>query len=384
MYNIENQYNTPPHTHSRHISPSSGFVDSNTLQKPRQSNIELLRIVAMFLVLVVHADFWSNGIPTNEECINNVLPSVTRFFFESISIVCVDVFVLISGWFGIRPNLKRMSSFIFQCLFFLCCLYLISLIVGWGKLTPSGILGCFALLHWNWFIKAYIGLCIFAPFLNSYIEHSSEKGLRMTLVWFYIFQTIYGWLFPAAQFIESGYSVFSFVGLYLLAQYVRKYLLNRLFTVSGITFFRIYFVIVLFNTVWGYLSVLKGIPFFGCIFNYTSPLVILASISLLLAFQKFKIQSGIINWVAASSFAVFLLHVSPSTNITLFKASCQWIYSQYDNILCVGFLFVFLLFVFVLAILLDQIRIGIWRIISKWLFVKPNKIYRWYLQKLSV
>lgn len=28
---------------------------------PRQSNFELLRILAMFLVLVVHSDFWSIG-----------------------------------------------------------------------------------------------------------------------------------------------------------------------------------------------------------------------------------------------------------------------------------------------------------------------------------
>ena len=30
----------------------------------RESNFELLRLVAMFLVMVVHADFWSLGFPT--------------------------------------------------------------------------------------------------------------------------------------------------------------------------------------------------------------------------------------------------------------------------------------------------------------------------------
>ena len=85
--------------------------------KTRDSNIELLRMLAMFLVLLVHADFFSLGTPTLQDIQTSTLDSTLRIFFEALSIVCVNVFVLISGWFGIRPSLKGVSNFIFQCLF---------------------------------------------------------------------------------------------------------------------------------------------------------------------------------------------------------------------------------------------------------------------------
>ena len=45
--------------------------------KNRDSNIELLRIIAMFLVLVVHANFFTLGFPTSEQSVNQMIPTVS-------------------------------------------------------------------------------------------------------------------------------------------------------------------------------------------------------------------------------------------------------------------------------------------------------------------
>ena len=42
----------------------------------RQSNFELLRIIAMFLVLVVHADYFSLGAPSYQDCVNCPIQSM--------------------------------------------------------------------------------------------------------------------------------------------------------------------------------------------------------------------------------------------------------------------------------------------------------------------
>ena len=78
--------------------------------------MELLRIVAMFLVLVVHADFFSLGTPTQELCQTMPLFAWGQFVVQSIAVVCVNVFVLLSGWFAIRPKWKSFLNFIFQCI----------------------------------------------------------------------------------------------------------------------------------------------------------------------------------------------------------------------------------------------------------------------------
>ncbi len=185
--------------------------------------MELLRIVAMFLVLVVHADFFSLGVPTLEETRNNIGPSITRFFIESISIVCVNVFILLSGWFSIRPSWKGLSKFLFQCFFFLFGIYAVTLISGETTLTIKGIAQCLLMTQLNWFIKAYIGLYIIAPILNTFVENSNKTQLKYVIIGFYIFQTLYGWLSNGASFFNAGYSTMSFIGLYLLARYIRVY-----------------------------------------------------------------------------------------------------------------------------------------------------------------
>jgi surface polysaccharide O-acyltransferase-like enzyme len=77
----------------------------------------------------------------------------------------------------------------------------------------------------NWFIKSYIGLYILSPILNCFCEKATEKQFVIFLTGFYIFQTLYG-LLDAVTFINGGYSTFSFIGLYILAQYIKRYRLD--------------------------------------------------------------------------------------------------------------------------------------------------------------
>ena len=160
-------------------------------RQQRESNIELLRIVAMFLVLIVHADFFALGAPSHSEIKANLLDSSLRVFFQSLSIACVDIFVFISGWFGIKPKVKGVSAYIFQCLFFLIGIYAVTLIVGWSTLSIQGIRGCFAATSLNWFIKAYLLLYILSPVLNAFVETTSRKQFKVILIAFYLFQFIY-------------------------------------------------------------------------------------------------------------------------------------------------------------------------------------------------
>lgn len=85
--------------------------------KVRQSNFEMLRIVAMFMVLVLHVDSLANGRPTPEDISAAPFPSFLRILFEVMCVGCVDLFVLISGWFGIKANRKSLGSFVFQVVF---------------------------------------------------------------------------------------------------------------------------------------------------------------------------------------------------------------------------------------------------------------------------
>ena len=327
----------------------------------RQSNMELFRIVAMFLVLVVHADFYSLSMPTPEQTHDSVLPSVVMFLIESLSIVCVNCFVLLSGWFGIRPNLKSFSGFIFQCAFFLFGIYAICLIGGWAPLNLKGLATLFLLVDpYDWFIKAYIGLYILSPVLNAFVEHASEKQLKYTLVSFFAFQSVYGWIGSKTAFFLDGYSTISFIGLYLLARYVKLY--SPRFSKIGKWFdLSIFILTALFGAVVAYSLQYLDLPAAGRMYLYTSPLVIVGSLSLLLFFSKIKLQNRFVNWVGASSFAAYLLHANPNIGDPFFKAWIIRTYESTEGVSCLVTIFVFLVFVFVAAILIDQLRLLLWR-----------------------
>lgn len=177
----------------------------------------------MFLVLVVHASFKVNGRPDLFDFENRPFPSFTITAFESLSIVCVNVFVLISGWFGIKPSLRGFGNLIFQCLYFVLLSYVISIFAGWTTISIKELVKSILFTSLGyWFIPAYVGLYILSPALNFFIKSATQKQYKITLISFFVFQTIWGWS-NIAPFICKGYSCFSFIGLYLLARYIRIY-----------------------------------------------------------------------------------------------------------------------------------------------------------------
>ena len=69
----------------------------------RKSNIELLRIISMAMVLAVHLDGASLGLPHPA---GNIVQMTShdwwRLVVEALMIIGVNCFTLISGYFGIK------------------------------------------------------------------------------------------------------------------------------------------------------------------------------------------------------------------------------------------------------------------------------------------
>ena len=122
-------------------------------------------------------------------------------------------------------------------------------------------------------------------------------------------------------------------------------------------------------TVVSFCSVRMGFPVIaGRNVVYTNPLVILSALSMLLYFNGLRIKSSFINWCAASSFAIFLLHTNPNLCEQYFITSVEWLYNEYNGIGCFLIILAFLLAIGIVAILIDQIRKALWKLIEKKFF----------------
>lgn len=329
----------------------------------RQSNMELLRIVAMFFVLIVHADFLSLGEPTKETIQSAPLFAFGQYVAESFAIVSVNVFILISGWFGIKPNVKSFSNFIFQCIFLLLVANALSVMLGApfsGKVLTEDLFFGGGL----WFVHSYIGLYVMAPVLNAFLEKATSKQVLTTLACFYVFQTYFGWT-GHTTYIVGGYCPWSFMGLYVLARWLRLYAAKYM-KISKWGYFRIYVLTSLLIAVVSFLDTKYKLPV-SRMFHYSSPFVVISSATLLMFFSKLQFNSRWVNRVAASCFAVYLLHCH-SVVIDFFTTTVREIIDHYNGIGFIFILSVFLLVVYALSILIDQVRIWVWNAISKVIF----------------
>lgn len=102
---------------------SMTYAKTSISYNSRHSGIELLRLLSMVFILALHINFFAFGQPTSSSFESDFLGCSLRFFWESLSIVGVNTFVLISGWFGIRSKMRSVLSPLFQCAFFCCVLY---------------------------------------------------------------------------------------------------------------------------------------------------------------------------------------------------------------------------------------------------------------------
>lgn len=326
--------------------------------KERQSNMELLRIIAMLLVLLVHANYYSLGLLRSEDVMSNPFSSAFRIFFEQLCIVGVDVFVLISGWFGIKPKIKGGLSILYQIFFYGLLFLLFGLAFG-ATIPKREMLKLFWFGGYYWFVPAYLGLYAFAPVLNFYVEHASPKTQLGVLILFFFFEFIYGWSSQMGAY-HAGYSFISFIGLYLLARFIRlhSHVIRYWSFRKNIS---IYLGITILSSIFAFLDY----KFLGGKIDhiaYCSPFVVSASLFLLLAFAGLSFHSKSVNWVACSVFSIYLVHLHPVID-PIFKTTMRNAYYQMHGGLYIVFCLIAALAIGFVCVLLDKVRLYTWNCI---------------------
>ncbi|MBO6255154.1 MAG: hypothetical protein J6O49_16150 [Bacteroidaceae bacterium] len=129
----------------------------------RQSNIELCRLFSILLVMLVHSTTQSLG--------RDVSLGVN--LLTGFSVIGVNVFVLITGYFSTMPKKSSIVNLAFICLFWMAirvtCRYLCD--------EPVTFKYLFFITSSNWFIASYIGLLFLAPILNVACNTLSKRQL---------------------------------------------------------------------------------------------------------------------------------------------------------------------------------------------------------------
>lgn len=329
----------------------------------RQSQFELLRIVAMLLVLVVHADFYSIDDPTLQNVINSPLTSFAKITVQSFALVCVNVFVIISGYFRIKVTWKHVGNFIFMVTFWKILITSVVLLGSFQHIPTKELIMLLIPGYDDWFVASYMILLLLAPVINSFISDRTPKELWMYCAVYVLFQWLLAWPAQAVTQFGGGYSALSFIGLYIIGAAISKSK-TEVKKVIRCPFF-LYAIVSLLAAVFlfgiGYITKYESLynrinDMFGA---YNSINVLIASVFLFLFFGGLSFKSKFINKIAASAFAVYLFHMHPLMR-GYYREICRYLYYNYSTVEYLCLISAFIISVFSVAVIVDRVRIFVW------------------------
>ena len=275
----------------------------------RNSSIELLRIIAMFMILmyhfIVHNGYDVLKLPLGPE----------RIFFQLImqggGKIGVVIFFSISAWFfldreqTIKSNLRRVWIMERELLFWSLILMAFYLVFDRADLGMKLMVKSFMPLSMNvwWYATAYAIFLALLPFLSKGLKALGEKyhlALAVTML------AIWGLtsFIPGMIGISDGF--FGFIYLFVLISaykwYLRPLSIKQTWalTAVGVGFVLLYTAV---STVLGLFGVSKGIFITG---DWKLP-VVMIGFGMFLLFDRVTFHSRVINRIAQSAFAVYLI-----------------------------------------------------------------------------
>lgn len=273
------------------------------ITQKRQSNLELLRILAMLMIVILHF-FAGNRIPTK-----NSANEMVYFTYESLAICGVDLFVLLTGYFSVyqdRIKIRKIVDLLIDVAFWCFVGFMLNVAFGNRPFSFKELVRSMLPIFFGgrWFVKTYILLILLAPFINKVLLTLNKKSYQALLTIQLLLFSFWPSFLPNPPFDDYGYSLIHFITLYILAGYARLHV--KRYPGKGLCLcgYLASFAVVLLTKVmnWGY----------EWAYNY--PFVIAEAVFLFMLFSQIQIDSDLINWFASCAFGVYLVHTNSYFN----------------------------------------------------------------------
>ncbi len=278
--------------------------------KKRQLNFELLRILCMYMIVVGHCLF--HGRVTAKLGYGTVNYFLS-YLIQSFSVVHVNCFVMLAGYFSIDREFQAQRLFRFwrQVVFYSVLIGLIcSVCIG---VTGTDVIKAIFPVSSNhyWFASVYMGLSLLMPFAGMLAVQLTKKQYQYLLALLALFFSVNHMIFRVNTYgTYVGRELPWFLFLALLAGYLKLHTRpDRKYFRYGLLGYAAASLAVLASV---YLSVRLHQEDIGYFLNYNSPLALAAAGSLFLCVKNMPWQEnrldGWIQKVAGAAFGVYLIH----------------------------------------------------------------------------
>ena len=283
----------------------------------RNIPLEWLRIVSMLMIILLHS-IADSGFA------DSLTPGSALYYWEEFLYamvqVCVNCFVLISGYFLVTSKFRpgKLLSLWAEVVFYGFFIKLIVMIGGGITFSLPSLLSCFlpVLTGRYWFVTIYFGLYLIAPFLNIGLCAMTKRQHQALLAVLFVLFSVMVSVWPGFAGMNSGggWGLAWFAVLYVFAAYLRLH-----YTPAGKSgrFVLIFFAcpVIMTAALWAAqtlgLSALERIA--ANWQRYDSVFAFAATLALMLAFLNWKgTESETVNRavvrISSATFGVYLIH----------------------------------------------------------------------------
>lgn len=292
-------------------------------ERKRQTNIELLRVVAMAMIVVIHFLRESGSLPETAAYGRLTGIQLTSLLLEAFCIVAVNAYVFISGYFGKTGSFQMSKAAGFLCRIWFYALLIPTVLKVCGVSVLWDEMGIYSLIQYlfpieaehYWFATAYFFLLLFMPLLQIAVDYLSKKQLQVLLCSLLVMVCGVKSISPVRFATDRyGYDVIWFICVYLTAAYCRRYGLSFIKRQAGKVYAGSCFVIFSMTVILWYL--VKSFPaaayYYSVPFHYNFVFVLTGAIGLFFLFERISIPEGkaaeLIRKAGKYSFGVYLLH----------------------------------------------------------------------------
>ncbi len=288
------------------------------MEKTRNYGIDLLRMVAMYMVVVLHILGQGAGGGLNGELSVNY---GVAWFLETAAYCAVNCYALISGYVGVESRVRYTNLAV---LWLRVAFYTVGITAVFAVVMPEAVglrtvvkafLPVMGKSYWYFTSYAFLFFCI--PMLNLAVQRLSKGRIRAVLLSLLGLYSVLQTIFHVTPF-GGGYDVLWLGILYLLGAYIRKY--GFLEKITAGKAFLGYFAMVLLAwlsklalkwAAWAIFHVEKQ----GSVFvTYYSPLILGAAVFLLLLFRRVRLPAWgvrVVKFFSPLAFSVYLIHTNP-------------------------------------------------------------------------
>lgn len=210
-------------------SRTSGKVNSAG-RKPRMANLELLRCIAMMMVVVLH--YLGKGNLLGDLSSESMTATgILAWVLEMFCIVAVNVYMLLSGYFLCTSTWKvsRLIKLLLQVWTYSVVIGLLAVVTGIYPMEDFSLHYLFTLFfpvsmgHY-WFMTAYVFLYILLPLFGGAVRKMTKQQMQVTLVLLFVAFCILKSVLPVRLEMDGkGYDCLWYLCMFLMAAYIRRF-----------------------------------------------------------------------------------------------------------------------------------------------------------------